>query len=133
MFERTADSPSVTAAGQRERSTHLASDMIATWSVVLRQPEAHRWQEVSFYAFPLGHLPAVAEAWFPPPDLLERKRARGGELHVPTLVRHAGDDEADAGPVVEPRAYDAAPARCRARARKRRPRASRSTSRYSMT
>ena len=49
--------------------------MMATWSVVLRQPEAHRWQEVSSYAFLLAHLPAVAEAWFPLPDLLESKRA----------------------------------------------------------
>jgi hypothetical protein len=49
-------------------------------------PEAHRWQEVSFYAFLLGHLPAVAEARFPLPDLLERKRARfervGEELWI---------------------------------------------------
>src|SRR5438093_10865107 len=60
--------------------------MMATWSVVLRQPEAHRWQEVSFYAFLLAHLPAVAEAWFPLPDLLESKRARfervGEELWI---------------------------------------------------
>jgi hypothetical protein len=29
-------------------------------------------------------------------------RGVGGELHVPALVRHAGDDEAKAGPGVEP-------------------------------
>jgi hypothetical protein len=60
--------------------------MMATWSVVLRQPEAHRWEEVSFYAFLLGHLPDVAEARLPLPDLLESKRARferlGEELWI---------------------------------------------------
>ncbi len=60
--------------------------MMATCSVVLRQPEAHRWQELSLYAFLLGHLPAVAETWFPLPDSLEAERARferlGEELWV---------------------------------------------------
>jgi hypothetical protein len=60
--------------------------MMAAWSVVLRQPEAHRWQELSFYAFLLGRLPAVAEVWFPLPDSLESERARfervGDELWV---------------------------------------------------
>jgi hypothetical protein len=49
---------------------------MATWSVVLRQPEAHRWQELSFYTFLLAHLPAVAETWFPLPDSLESERVR---------------------------------------------------------
>lgn len=59
---------------------------MATWSVVLRQPEAHRWQEISFNAFLLGHLPAVAETWFPLPDSLESQRTGferlGDELWV---------------------------------------------------
>lgn len=49
--------------------------MMATWSVVLRQREAHRWHEVSFYAFLLRNLSAVAENWFPLADPLERERA----------------------------------------------------------
>ena len=49
--------------------------MTAAWSVVLRQPEAHRWQELSFYAFLLKRLDAVAATWFPLPDPLERERA----------------------------------------------------------
>ena len=60
--------------------------MMVTWSVVLRQAEAHRWQELSFYLFLLGHLPAVAEIWFPLPDSLEKERARferiGDELWI---------------------------------------------------
>jgi hypothetical protein len=33
-------------------------------------------------------------------------RSVGRELHVPALVRHAGDEEADAGPVVESLAHE---------------------------
>ena len=46
-----------------------------TWSVVLRQPEAHRWENISFYAFFLRHLEAVAATWFPLTDALESERA----------------------------------------------------------
>lgn len=49
--------------------------MTAAWSVVLREPEAHRWQELSFYAFLLKRFEAVAATWFPRPDALERERA----------------------------------------------------------
>lgn len=49
--------------------------MTAAWSVVLRQPEAHRWQELSFYAFLLKRFEAVAATWFPLPDALEKERA----------------------------------------------------------
>jgi hypothetical protein len=60
--------------------------MTAAWSVVLRQPEAHRWQELSFYTFLLKHLEAVAATWFPLPDRLERERATfervGDELWI---------------------------------------------------
>jgi hypothetical protein len=45
-------------------------------------------------------------------------RSVGRELHVPTLVRHAGDDEAEAGPVVEPVAHETQLRRCRTRARR---------------
>jgi len=38
-------------------------------------------------------------------------RSVGRELHVPTLVRHAGDDEAEAGPAVEPVAHETQPRR----------------------
>jgi hypothetical protein len=54
--------------------------MMATWSVVLRQPEAHRWEDVSFYAFLLGHLPAVAEAQWPLRNLLAMKLAEFGRV-----------------------------------------------------
>ena len=49
--------------------------MTAAWSVVLRQPEAHRWHELSFYAFLLKRLEAVAATCFPLSDALERERA----------------------------------------------------------
>lgn len=49
--------------------------MTAAWSVVLRQPEAHRWHEISFYAFLLKRLEAVASTWFPLSDALDRERA----------------------------------------------------------
>ena len=38
-------------------------------------------------------------------------RSVGRELHVPTLVSHAGDDEAEAGPAVEPVAHETQPRR----------------------
>src|SRR3989442_2352350 len=60
--------------------------MTAAWSIVLRQPEAHRWQGLSFYAFLLRHLEAVAATWFPLADPLESERARfqrvGEELWI---------------------------------------------------
>lgn len=60
--------------------------MTAAWSIVLRQPEAHRWQELSFYAFLLKRLEAVATTQVPLPDPLERERAEfervGEELWI---------------------------------------------------
>jgi hypothetical protein len=60
--------------------------MTKAWAVVLRQPEGHRWQELSFYVFRLGHLEAVAATWFPLFDALESERARfervGEELWI---------------------------------------------------
>lgn len=48
--------------------------MTAGWSVVRRQPEAHRWQELSFYAFLLKHFEAVCHM-VPLPDVFEKELA----------------------------------------------------------